>query len=281
MNRLFKRYQGDEMSLPALLKRKAQTALRQWLDAPTPWVKQRIGAQDYWLRQFTIEDATPIDTPWIAACSRHARVMFDVGAHAGDTALLALQSDTLREVVLIEANPKALMVAAEHLIRNGLSAQARWVAAFAGATDGEAARLWTNGTYVQGSMYRTGKNAPTADNFIDVPTVTVDSLCARFETWPDFVKVDVEGAEIDVLQGSRALASRNETRFLVEIHAHAVLPMAKNFADVLAWCDEMGYGAWLLRTGQPIQQPDALKPDNDHLLLQPAAWPYPDWLPTA
>jgi methylase of polypeptide subunit release factors len=51
----------------------------------------------------------------------HAEIVFDVGANVGQAALIELSSATVREGILIEANPEALSIAAETIIRSGLS----------------------------------------------------------------------------------------------------------------------------------------------------------------
>lgn len=51
---------------------------------------------------------------------------------------------------------------------------------------------------------------------IEVESVTLDSLFARHV--PDLVKIDVEGAELRVLKGSRKLLSAHSCKFLVELH---------------------------------------------------------------
>ncbi|NJL95894.1 MAG: hypothetical protein HC915_20260, partial [Anaerolineae bacterium] len=73
-----------------------------------------------------------------------------------------------------------------------------------------------------------------------------------------------------------------KTRFLVEMHGNPSLSMAQNSADLLAWCAAQSYRAYHLPTRRPLQNPAEarawLHPHNDHLLVQPAAWPIPGWL---
>jgi hypothetical protein len=48
---------------------------------------------------------------------------------------------------------------------------------------------------------------------------------------------------------------------------------------VLAWCQATGYAALYLAEGAWLESPDRIAGRGRcHLLLQPAAWPYPDWL---
>jgi FkbM family methyltransferase len=55
-----------------------------------------------------------------------------------------------------------------------------------------------------------------------VSTVTLDSLVASGTIAPpDVVKMDVEGAESDVLEGARALVSARRTIWLIALHGHA------------------------------------------------------------
>jgi hypothetical protein len=50
---------------------------------------------------------------------------------------------------------------------------------------------------------------------IDVPVVTLDEICRKEGRWPDIVKVDAEGIDLDVLQGATTLFGKTDV-FLVE-----------------------------------------------------------------
>ncbi len=55
---------------------------------------------------------------------------------------------------------------------------------------------------------------------ISVPTVTIDSFCAREGLLPSFIKIDVEGAELAVLRGARETIRRggDALALFVELH---------------------------------------------------------------
>jgi hypothetical protein len=103
-----------------------------------------------------------------------------------------------------------------------------------------------------------------------VSTVTVDALTATYGLIPDLVKLDVEGAEYLVLQGATALAQKQMTRFFVEMHSSAQLPMVENTQKVLGWCREQGYRAWYMKEKIELTDPaQVASRGRCHLLLLP------------
>ena len=55
--------------------------------------------------------------------------------------------------------------------------------------------------------------------------------------------------------------------------------MVDNAERVLDWCRRFSYSAWYLRDHARLDQATTLADRGRcHLLLQPADWPYPDWL---
>jgi FkbM family methyltransferase len=54
---------------------------------------------------------------------------------------------------------------------------------------------------------------------IEVPASTLDSICGEAD--PELVKIDVEGAEYEVVQGAAGLLRNGHTRFLVEVDKRA------------------------------------------------------------
>lgn len=191
-----------------------------------------------------------------------------------------LQSPSIASIVLIDPNPDALAVAADNLIRNNLSGIARFVPVFLASQDDETLTFWTVGTGAAGSQF--SGHAVTAaiqQASLQVHTLTLDTLCARYDLLPDLVKIDVEGAEHQVLLGSQAIALYGETRFFVEMHAQPELSMVDNADRVLRWSDEVGYTAWYLKNQVPLtDSSQIIHRGRCHLLLQPEAWEFPAWL---
>ena len=266
----------DLRDLPA----RALAAFRERVGIRAPLVPTRLLGHEIYLRRGVVRNPPDYDDAWFLACAARARRVFDVGANQGQAALLALLCPSVEEVVLIDPNPQALTLASEALIKNGLSHKARFICAFVSSTSGESVRFWTVGAGAAGSMY--AGHAVTAARMqksYDVPTLCLDDLVAANTEVPDLVKIDVEGAERLVLDGAKFLASRRETKWLVEMHSNPELSMTDNANAVLRWCGENGHVAWYLAEGVRLETPAPIADRGRcHLLLQPREWPYPAWL---
>ena len=55
---------------------------------------------------------------------------------------------------------------------------------------------------------------------IDVPAISLDEFCAREGVMPDVVKIDVEGAELEVLRGASHMLARaaRDVHVFIEVH---------------------------------------------------------------
>jgi FkbM family methyltransferase len=220
------------------------------------------------------------DDAWLLALGLHSSRVIDVGCNVGQSSLLLLHSDAISEILLVDPNPVALSICAENLILNGFSPKARFIAAFVSDACDNQVEFYTVGAGAAGSMYP--NHAVTARDLGSVSrvrTITLDSLCSRYGLVPDLVKIDVEGAESGVLRGARGLASKKETRFIVEMHSNPELTMRANLTSVLQWCDTCGYAAWYLKTKERIQDSTALDGRGRcHVLLLPNSDAFPEFL---
>jgi FkbM family methyltransferase len=274
------RYSSDQsIRTPWLLWRKAKTAFRLWLGIQPPDMELSFFGRDLVVRQGTIRLRSDEDDAWVLACQQHATSMFDIGCHIGFSALLGLLGGNIKEIVLVDASPDALTIAAKNLIQNQLSASARFVWGFAAENDRSTVSFFTGDAGAASSAYINSYTHSNRGKKIDVKTVSVDSLSKQYSIEPDFVKIDVEGAEDVVLNGACQLAAKRKTRFLVEVHHHASKPISENTKRIMEWCTQQNYKAWLLRMHIPLENVEQIADSvRFHVLLQPMDWEYPDWI---
>lgn len=156
------------------------------------------------------------DLALIAPHLRPGMVAFDVGANIGYLSLyLRSRIGAGGQLYSFEPEPENYAELEANLRRNGLD-NCHPVQAAVGAHEGSL----TFATGLNGYVPEDG--APG----ITVPVVTLDGVVAK-HALPrvDFVKIDVEGFELDVLQGMRGLLSRPDKPLLyIEVHGRGEYP---------------------------------------------------------
>jgi FkbM family methyltransferase len=147
----------------------------------------------------------------LARVLREGMTCWDVGAHAGFMTLVAsrLVGPQGRVVAFepIEANRRRLE---EHLALNG--AENVTVVPLALADRSGAA---TMGERRESSFQWSLDGAREGRPSVNVELATVDDVAARLGV-PDVLKIDVEGAELDVIRGARRTIASRRPRMLVE-----------------------------------------------------------------
>lgn len=229
------------------------------------------------LRPFTRLDAD-YDEAWNLALAARAKVFFDIGCNKGVYALAAALVNPDVVAVCADASPRILARAAYHFIINGVIDRIRLVCGFVSDGSEEEVNFFLQGHGAVGSRHD-DHLAEAGVKPVKVSTTTVDRMSEQFKLVPDLVKIDVEGAELEVLRGASKTADTGECRFVVEMHTIKTKPMLENARDVLAWCKEHGLDAWYLKEHRRLDDPqDIAARGRCHLLLQPAGTAYPDGL---
>lgn len=137
--------------------------------------------------------------------------VYDVGANVGFYSLIA--SRVGGAVVAFEPVPRNLNFLRRHLELNG-AANARVVAAAVGAANGTV-------HFDFGAHPSCGRVACSGN--LEVAMVSLDQLLAEGSVpEPDLIKIDVEGAEADVLAGAERLLRRRHPTIFLATHGQAV-----------------------------------------------------------
>lgn len=157
------------------------------------------------LRRDGLEDLAHI----LAAPS--VRTVLDVGVHVGNMSADFLRTFPAAQVIGVEADERST-----RQLRQRLGGEPRFelIEAAAAAVDGERLAFYALPVGGTSSLQRPlDDGAQAGAELVEVPTVTIDALCeARGITTVDVLKVDVEGAEIEVLRGAEHLLSTSSIR---------------------------------------------------------------------
>lgn len=104
---------------------------------------------------------------------------------------------------------------------------------------------------------------------VTVTVDTLDALCQREHIDRlDFVKIDVEGAELQVLEGGKAVIEELRPAMLIEIEARHTARYRSAPGDVTAWMHERGYAMFTWDRGwRPAQ---SVEPGTRNYLFRQA-----------
>ncbi len=152
------------------------------------------------------------------AAVRPGTLVFDVGANIGAyTVLFAQWTGAAGRVVAFEPSPPSIAGLREQVRLNGVSDRVEIIEAAVSQSPGSAA-------FDCGGASGTNALVPDAESGADVirvETTSLDAFCAARGIYPSIVKIDVEGAELDVLRGGRETLARPGVDVFVEFHPSA------------------------------------------------------------
>ncbi|MGH3917372.1 MAG: FkbM family methyltransferase [Pseudonocardiaceae bacterium] len=131
-----------------------------------------------------------------------------------------------------------------------------------------------HGRFVTGRSFLTagarglGSNTEFADHMqVCVPTEQLDGFAERLGLGRvAFIKVDVEGAEPDVLRGGAGLIGRDHPRLLLEIENRHLARFGHCSAHLVDWLSGFGYEMYVWRCGHWVPT-DTITADHRNYLF--------------
>jgi len=149
---------------------------------------------------------------WLRQVLKPGMHAIDVGANVGQMTLeMAELVGPHGKVIAIEPAPGNVALLKRHIEANGFADRVRVIPAVCTEVADEKVKLKIigNSPRTVGSGHTIMLERPFLESekklgalVLEIPTISIDVLCERFEIKPAAVKIDVEGAELHVLRGS-------------------------------------------------------------------------------
>jgi FkbM family methyltransferase len=154
-------------------------------------------------------------------------VVFDLGAHVGFHTLLAsVLVGSSGKVFAFEPMPKNLRYLKEHLRLNQI----------ANVTVIEAAVSDRNGTALFELHDSSFQGRLSSQGGLEVQMIGLDELIASGKIpAPDFIKMDVEGAELSVFSGAKQLLAEKHPTIALATHGDEIQKQCRQFLTALGY----------------------------------------------
>lgn len=144
--------------------------------------------------------------------AKDAKILFDAGAYAGLFSLIFCRNGKDKRAIAFEPSP-VMKPKIENLIAlNQLETQLRLKPKAIGSEEGTVNFVLEDTGFVQ--ILPSNNTIKT----IDVEVTTLDLECKRLNIYPDLLKIDVEGFELEALKGAENLLSRKKPTICLELH---------------------------------------------------------------
>jgi FkbM family methyltransferase len=203
----------------------------------------------------------PVATQTIISNAKRGMCVFDIGAHLGYYSLLLAKCvGPVGRVVSFEAAPGNFSTLQRNILMNNLdNVELINQAVFS--------KSGTIGMSVSPTNTSSGDwsiSRPANGHSIQVQTISLDQFCQANQVFPDFLKIDVEGAEYDVLMGGRETIGRSRPTMLIELHHFDGNMAANQVPDLLReWNYHIQWLETWPQTSQILAQPSSAKPLRD------------------
>lgn len=178
------------------------------------YVELRHGEKSYWLGMFELDLQSAIRT--LAEERPQVGCIYDVGAHIGFFSMVLAHCFQSARVYAFEPNPRNYKRLTINIGRNGLVARINPVDR-AVSDESHQAQFYVGGSSWSGSLIRNHRDDYETE--CNVQTISLDEAVFRDHyPAPDLIKIDVEGAEAQVLRGGIRVLEDCKPTLIIEVH---------------------------------------------------------------
>lgn len=201
---------------------------------------------------------------WIRQNAYRYPVFFDVGGNIGLHSLVFALSNPSAKVTTFEPVPNLAAQVKTHVFLNQMADRIRMIQTAVADRSGEQTFDLgedSRNLGVGSLVFKSDK----AKHTMTVKTASLSDLLEQDSIWPDLIKIDVEGAELLVLEGmDRALGNGSPLPdILMEVHSW-MFPSEKNHSQkIFQWLSKYRYTVWAMNEDNGALE----KVDDDSSLL--------------
>jgi FkbM family methyltransferase len=196
------------------------------------------------------------------------QTIYDVGAHEGMFSMFFSRAvGENGKVIIFEPHPENCSRILENLKLNKMSnVELRSIGL--GKEKGKALLTFPDHDLARGTAVKEIRSKILAEKGAKTVEIEIDSLDHQIQDLPppDFIKIDVEGMELDVLLGMQDTIKTYKPRLLIEIHGTGKGEQSKveNAQRVIEFLNQKGYSICHVETGAMIMNFNFRVPREDH-----------------
>lgn len=209
------------------------------------------------VRRFVPRQSEPVLFNFLRNNLKPGQTVFDIGSFLGVYAVFAARwVGPSGRVILFEPTAANHPIIKAHLRFNGVEERVRLIE----AAVGERPRVAEFFQYPESYMNKipAAHDDPAEALVTQVSVITLDEICTELKLIPDWIRMDVQGLEFDVLRGSREVikAGRGRLRIIAEIHSQFWPQMGLDKTKVQNILADLGLRARALKPGGDPFVPD-------------------------
>ena len=201
------------------------------------------------------------DFPLIASLAVGKRCVFDVAqTWASPRLIVASKMSQDGTLYAFDASEACCLVIRENALLNGLQDKIRVVNAVIADTSSSIHSF--NWDFVSGNASMVMPLFAGQPMPFYKASLSLDDFTQVTQTVPDFIKVDVEGAELHVLKGMQRIMSTCRPIIWMEFHAWPGVTLSERVGEALEILGSVDYEALDPTSGRPIVDPHELASQN-------------------
>jgi FkbM family methyltransferase len=246
------------------LHQKVRRGIRWWFIESrsdiesSPALPRKVGGSWFWLHPRFL--AEPLDLePQVQTVFRErihpGATVLDIGAYVGTHSLLAARlAGPGGQVFAFEPSPVNFRYLSYHCLKNFRNRAHAFQCLVSDRADQRVPfHLLNSGDSTSNSMtfgqLETGTVSSPMET-IEVASVTVDGFCAERLLKPSFIKIDVEGAEFQVVRGSELILRESRPTIVLALHP-PWMPKGSSPKQLWDYLAEAGYDVARI-DGKPV-----------------------------